>query len=233
MLVRETLDACECEVCGISCTGRFANCWRSIFQANGRVVQMRCLPPSIPQSTEAASAEELVEETEPLITGSPAQGVLDAGVPSAGAAGAEAAGAGAAGAFGAGAGAGAGGSAGLREAGNRSEQELAALQHRVSEISGLIYSLSLENSELRGKLASIAARLEAMDSPIATTDLPVRPVTHVIRPTSDSAESFTRPGRAVAHPDVVHRQHRVESHQSVGDELLTHPLAESSGGGLG
>lgn len=48
MLVRESLDACVCDQCGTMCTGRFANCWRSIFQPNGRTVQLRCLPRNIP-----------------------------------------------------------------------------------------------------------------------------------------------------------------------------------------
>ncbi|RIK10356.1 MAG: hypothetical protein DCC49_03550 [Acidobacteria bacterium] len=215
MLVRDTLDACECEVCGISCTGRFANCWRSIFQASGRVVQMRCLPPSLPQPSEAASASGLAEGTEPLITNSPTASAQ--GEP----------------------GSGAGASADLAEAttGERGadlSQDLMALQERVSEIVGLIQELSLENEALRNALASITARIEDVDSSLKSAGASMRPVTHVVRASGESGESFTRPGRAVAHPDVVHRQQYPNTGPSADDEFVTHPVAaEGSGGGIG
>lgn len=199
MLVRETLDACECEDCGISCTGRFANCWRSIFQVNGRALQLRCLPPSISQVAETASSEKLVENTEPLTAGSPA-------LAAAGTAGTDIE-----------------EYAGLREPGTRSDQDLTELQHRVAEISDRIQTLSCENSEIRIALAAIADQLEALQSPL-------RPVTPIIRPRSNLEESFTRPGRAVAHPDVVHRQYRAESRQSTENGFVAHPLAGGSGG---
>lgn len=212
MLVRETLDACECDVCGISCTGRFANCWRSIFQANGRTVQMRCLPPSLPQLAEAASGADIVEETDPLIADSPAPGIEGGQRAVAGADGTP---------------------ADFRYLDSQSELDLAALQHRVAEIVDLIHNLRLENGAIRSELASIAARLEVTEPPLSAPNASLRPVTHVVRPASESTENFTRPGRAVAHPDVVHRQHHTESQQSAEDELLTHPLAEGSSGGIG
>lgn len=204
MLVRNTLDACECEVCGTACTGRFANCWRSIFQENGRVVQMRCLPPTIPQP---ASAEiEIAPETEPLIpaTGDHATSSEDMDAQ-----------------YGA----------------SDIELQVADLQEKISEILASLQDQNLSTGQLKGEIAALSERLDAMAvRPVVPVSPLVPPVTPVLRPSeSTPADDFERPGRAVVHADVVHRQrgsNRLRATTDSNDEL-TPPLAEGTGGGIG
>lgn len=77
MLVRNSLDACDCSECGHSCGGKFPGCWSLVFAAGGRELQLRSLPPAIPSGPESPgrtgrpAAEDGSAQVGPALGGPP------------------------------------------------------------------------------------------------------------------------------------------------------------------
>lgn len=220
MFVRETLDACTCEVCGVVCEGRFASCWRSVFQGDGMSLQMRSLPHSVPYpldptpETGAALDDPLRETVAPMPSESPYT----------------VAGSGSSGGAGAGAGAGRNGSGGngngngsragtdgngdgshssdtageVREAEvtiARALESIGTLQDQIADLKTEIGHLSAGVDEIAARDGRVRLDLERLAAELRT--LIARPVAPVRRAPGEPPAMQARPGRAVVHAESL------------------------------
>lgn len=174
MMVRDTLDGCECDACGTVCPGKFANCWRSVFQPNGRVLQLRCIPPNLPALVSAEPAGEPPAAAERVVT---------VGTLTDFAADAEAGGNG-------------NGHGSPIDETVEVRSILERLSAEVERLSAEVADLAARESVRQLTLDDIAGRLTAISVAIPAV-APIKAVPE--RPQGD----YSRPGRAVAHPEAI------------------------------
>lgn len=206
MLVRDSLDACTCDECGIVCGGKFANCWRSVFQPNGRALQIRCLPHDLvtqleqpaPAVAQAPSAAEIqASQALTIETAQVVEAQVDQEAPAAeSGAGARVANEQPAGTP---------DHSQLLETGSvvdtdrisiaveSTEREIAMLREELASLVGRIQRLDSTNINLRDELARLSAAIESF----------VRPIAPVNASGGGMHAEWTRPARAVAHPESL------------------------------
>lgn len=188
MLVRDSLDGCECAECGTLCAGRFENCWRSVFQPNGRVLQLRCIPPNLASVIAAGEEVSAVAIAEPGAAGVAeidSLGQFEVNAESVG-----------------------GNGNGNGHGPKPDSDELADLRGQIDQLRNEIARLTADVAAIAHREGIRESELSAITEQVETISIAVPAIAPIKARASDRQIDQHRPGRAVAHPETIAIQDR-------------------------